>query len=155
MRRRFVAAVGLGALALAGCGDDGGGERLSSAEFVAQADAICRRYEARLDALGQPTNFAELRSFADKALPIAKDGRDELDDLTPPEELEDTYDAWLDQGDEAIEIVERLRDAAEEGDQAEIGRIAADAQRTDAEANRLARQLGFEECGETAAPTTS
>lgn len=154
MTRRVVLALIVGALALAGCGggDDDGGERLSKAEFVAQADAICRRYEARLDTLGQPTNTTELRSFADKALPIAKDGREELGELTPPEELEETYDAWLEQGDEAIEIVERLRDAAGENDQAEIQRIAADAQRTDAEANRLAGELGFEQCGETAAP---
>jgi hypothetical protein len=151
---RFLAALGVGILAMTGCGGGGGGERLSKAEFVAQADAICRKYEARLDALGQPMNVTELRSFADKALPIAKDGRDELDDLKPPEELENNYDAWLEQGDEAIEIVERLRDAAAEGDQAEIERIAADAQRTDAEANRLAGELGFEQCGETASPTS-
>lgn len=155
MTQRFVLVLALGALALAGCGGGGGGgERLSKAEFVAQADAICRTYEAQLDALGQPTNVAELRSFAEKALPIAKDGRDKLDDLRPPEELADAYDAWLEQGDEAIEIVERLRDAAGEGDQAEIGRIAVDAQRTDAEANRLAGELGFEQCGGNASPTS-
>lgn len=152
MTRWLVLAVC--AAAVTGCGGGGGGERLSRAEFVAQADAICRKYEARLDALGQPTNVAELRSFADKALPIARDGRDELDDLKPPEELEERYDAWLEQGDEAIGIVERLRDAAQEGDQAEIGRIAVDAQRTDAEANRLGRELGFEQCGDTAAPAS-
>ena len=152
-RRRLAVALAVAAVGPAACGGGDGGERLSTAEFVAQADAICRKYEARLDALGQPTNVTELRSFADKALPIARDGRNELDDLRPPEELEDEYDAWLEQGDEAFEIVERLRDAAGEGDQAEIGRIAADAQRTDAEANRLAGELGFEECGETAAPS--
>ena len=143
-----LAAVGL----LAGCG--GGEERLSRAEFVSQADAVCRKYEARLDALGQPTNVEQLRSFADKALPIAKDGREELGDLNPPEELEETYDAWLEHGDDAIDIVERLRDAAADGDQAEIQRIAQDAERTDRESNRLAAELGFEQCGEGASPTS-
>jgi hypothetical protein len=141
----------LGALALgaAGCGGDGG-DRLSKGEFIRQADAVCTKYEARLDALGQPTNVTELRAFADKALPIAKDGREELGKLEPPAELEDTYDAWLDQGDEAIDIVERLREAAADGDQAEIQEIGQDAQRADAEANRLAAQIGFEQCGATA-----
>ena len=100
--------------------------------------------------------LAELRSFADKALPIAKDGREELGQLTPPADLQDTYDAWLDQGDEAIDIVERLREAAADGDEAEIQRIAQDAERADAEANRLAEEIGFEQCGEAggAAPTS-
>jgi hypothetical protein len=124
------------------------------AEFVSRADAICRKYEARLDALGQPTNVQELQSFADKALPVARDGREELGELNPPEELDDAYDAWLEQGDEAIEIVERLRQAAADRDQAEIQEIARDAQRADAEANRLARELGFRQCGESAPPTS-
>ena len=148
MKRAIVA---LFAAAAAGCGG-GGGERLSRAELVERADAICSRYEARLDALGRPANASELRSFADRALPIARDGREELGELSPPEELEETYDAWLEQGDEAIEIVERLREAAAEGDQGEIQEIAEDAQRTDAESNRLAQELGFEECGAAGAP---
>ena len=123
---------------------------MTRAEFVAQADAICRKYEARLDALGQPEDVGELRSFADRALPIARDGREELGELSPPAELEEDYDAWLEQGNEAIEIVERLRDAAEDGDQAEIQQIAQEAQRVDAESNRLAGELGFEQCGGTA-----
>jgi hypothetical protein len=147
--------VGALALGAAGCGSgDDGGERLSKTAFIRQADAACTKYEARLDALGQPTNVTELRAFADKALPIAKDGREELGKLKPPAELEDTYDAWLEQGDEAIDIVERLREAAADGDQAEIQEIAQDAQRADAEANRLAEQIGFEQCGATA-PSTS
>jgi DNA-binding NtrC family response regulator len=151
--RGFV--VGLLALAaVAGCGGGDGGDRLSRAEFVSRADTICREYEARLDALGQPTNVDQLESFADRALPIAKDGREELGELAPPEDLEDTYDAWLEQGDEAIEIVERLRDAAADGDEAEIQRIAQEAERADAESNRLARELGFKQCGETASPSS-
>ncbi len=151
MKRGLVV---LAAALAAGCGGGGGGERLSRAEFVERADAICREYEDRLDALGRPTNAAELRSFADRALPIARDGREELGDLNPPENLEETYDAWLEQGDEAIEIVERLREAAAEGNKGEIQQIAEDAQRTDAESNRLARELGFEQCGAAASPTS-
>jgi hypothetical protein len=137
-------------VAVPGCGGGDSGERLSKAEFIRRADAVCSKYEARLDALGQPTNVSELQTFADKALPIAKDGREELGALKPPSDLQDTYDAWLEQGDEAIEIVERLRDAAADNDQAEIQQIAQDAERADAEANRLAEQIGFAQCGATA-----
>jgi hypothetical protein len=152
MTKRFAVVVALAMLAGCGGDDNGGGERLSRAQFVAQADAICRRYEARLDALGQPMNVAELRSFADKALPIAREGREELGELNPPEDLEETYDDWLEHGDHAIEIVERLRDAAEDGDQAEIQEIARDAEETDRESNRLASELRFKQCGEAGGP---
>ena len=151
MKRAIVV---LSAAAAAGCGGGDGGERLSRAEFVERADAICQKYEARLDALGRPANVAELRSFADRALPIAREGREELGELNPPQELEKRYDAWLERGDEAIEIVERLREAAAEGNQGEIQQIAEDAQRTDAESNRLARELGFEQCGAAGAPSS-
>jgi hypothetical protein len=135
------------ALALVGCGGGGGGDRLSKAEFVSQADAICTEYEAKLNALGTPQNADQLAEFAEKAVPIAREGRDELGELRPPEDLQETYDAWLEQGDRAIEIVEDLRDAAEDGDTAEIQRIAQEAEAADSEANRLAGQLGLEACG--------
>ena len=137
-----------GSIVVSGCGG-GGGDRLSQAEFVAKADAICQEYEAKLDALGQPQNEDELAEFADKAIPIAKDGRDELGELNPPENQQENYDRWLEQGDRAIEIVEDLRGAAEDGDRAEIQRIAQEAEQADQESNRLAEQLGFEECGAT------
>ena len=154
VRRRFASGLAAVAVAAAGCGGGGGGERLSRQEFVARADGICRKYEARLDALGQPTNVEELRSFADKAIPIARDGREELGEVEPPVELEDTYDAWLEHGDRAIELVERIRDAAEDRDQAQLQRIAREAEETDRESNRLAAELGFRQCGEGAANPT-
>jgi hypothetical protein len=138
----------LAVAALAACGGgDGGGDRLSQAEFVSRADTICQEYEAKLDALGQPQNEEQLAEFADKAVPIAEDGREDLGELTPPEDLEDTYDAWLQQGDKAIDVVKRLRDAAEDGDRAEIQRIAQEAEQADRESNRLAAELGFKQCG--------
>ena len=139
-------------VALAGCGGGGeDGDRLSRAEFISRADAICTEYEAKLDAVGQPSSLEGLKDFADKALPIAREGRDKLGDLNPPEELEGDYDAWLEQGDEAIELVERLSDAAEDGDTAEIQKIAQDAERADTEANRLAGKIGFQQCGASGA----
>ena len=145
MRRALVPLVAL--VALAGCGGGGGGDRLSQAELVSKADAICQEYEAKLNALGQPQNEDQLADFADKAVPIAEDGREDLGELNPPENLEDTYDAWLEQGDKAIDIVERLREAAEDGDQAEIQKIAQEAEQADRESNRLAAELGFKQCG--------
>jgi hypothetical protein len=149
---RLVGVAAAVALA-AGCGGGGGGDRLSKSEFVSRADSICQKYQAKLDALGTPQDQQQLTSFADKALPIAKQGRDDLGELNPPKDLRKTFDAWLAQGDRAIEIVENIRAAAEKGDSGELQRIAQEAQKTDRESNRLAAELGFRECGATAAPS--
>jgi hypothetical protein len=143
-----VAVILTVASVLAGCGggDDGGG-RLSQAELVSQADAICKDYEGKLNALTPPVSAEEVVEFADKSVPIAQEGTAALGELRPPEALQETYDAWLAQGEKAIDIVKRLRAAAQEGDQPELQRIAAEAQSTDAESNRLADELGLKECG--------
>jgi hypothetical protein len=134
------------ALLAAGCG--GGGSRLSKQELVAKADAICTDYNAKFNALGQPNSMDELKSFADKALPIAKEGREKLGELKPPKVIEDTYNEWLAEGDKAVDAIERLRDAAEKNDTAAVRKIGEEANRENQHSDRLARQLGFKACGQ-------
>jgi hypothetical protein len=137
-------------VALAGCGGgDGGGDRLSRDEFVAQADAICKDYEARLDELGAPQTQEELAEFADKSVPIAQEGQEKLAELNPPEDLQDEYDDWLEQGDKAVDIVQRLERAAADGDQQEIQEIAQEAEAADQRSQELAATLGFSECSQS------
>jgi hypothetical protein len=137
------------AAALAGCGSGDDGTPLSREEFVAQADAICQEYEAKLNALGTPQSAEDLQEFADESVPIAEEGQGKLEDLTPPAELQDVYDEWLAQGDKAVDIVQRLEAAASENDQQEIQAIAAEAEAADARSRELAEQLGFDECSQT------
>jgi hypothetical protein len=139
-------ALGL-ALLVAGCGG-GGGDRLSRQELVAKADAICQDYNAKFNALGQPNSMDELKSFADKALPIAQEGRQKLGELKPPQDLEATYDDWLAEGDKAVDAIERLRDAAEKNDAAAVRSIGEEANRENQKSDRLATQLGFKACGQ-------
>jgi hypothetical protein len=148
MRKTLAFAALAAALALAGCGGDdgGGGEPLSQEDFVAQADAICEEYEAKLDALGTPQSQEDLAEFAEKSVPIAEEGQGKLAELTPPADLQEAYDEWLAQGDKAVDIVQRLEQAAQDNDQEEIQAIATEAQAADERSEELATQLGFEEC---------
>ena len=52
-----VIAVCAAVLVGAGCG---GGDRLSKAEFQQRANAICAKYQKRIDALGQPQSIDEV-----------------------------------------------------------------------------------------------
>src|SRR5688500_522346 len=133
-------------MAAAGCG--GGGDRLTQEEFASQANAICQDFEQKIDDLGAPENLDDIEGFADEAAEIAGDGRDELADLNPPEDLEADYDRLLETLDEAIENIERIGDAAADGDEAEVQRIAEEGEAEDEDSDRLARELGLDDCAE-------
>jgi hypothetical protein len=141
-----IAFLALGAAACGGGG--GGGDRLTRAELATRANAICQEFEQKIEALGSPTSIDEIESFADRSAEIAREGRDELRELEPPEELESDYDRLVDTLDEAIEDIERIGEAASDGDEAEVQRIANEADRKDEASDRLANDLGLNDCAQ-------
>ena len=85
--RRSVAACWVAALALAACG--GGYHGLSKAEFVSQADAICKSYDAQLTAMfghvSAGTTLSEVQSIYQlQAIPVFLDEVQKLRKLKPP-----------------------------------------------------------------------
>lgn len=131
-------------LALAGCG---GEERLSKNEYVRQADAICAKYERRLDSIPEPRSLREVSPFIERGLPLAKDELAELEELRPPEADEAKVARLLAQVKETITELERLRDAAAARDRAAAETAAARVEEASGRASKLARGYGLEECG--------
>ena len=86
--------------------------------------------------------------YADKAIPIFEDGLDDLHALEPPETIEESVDAWLATGDAALERVRKVRDAAKDGDEAEVGRLTREAAAAERGSDALARQVGATTCAE-------
>jgi hypothetical protein len=152
MRRiRRPTAVSLGAagiLALAACGGNGDGERLSQEEWIAEADAICAQANEDVEALEEPTALDEIAAFTEEASGISRDALADLRALQPPEDDETTVDEMLDLVERQIEIGEQIGEAAEEGDQDEVERLAAEAEPIEADANAKAREFGLAECGD-------
>jgi hypothetical protein len=144
MRRACTVGIVCGVVALAGCG--GGGDRLTKEELASRADAICGKYEAKLDALAEPQSIEEVASLAEKAKPIVADGVDELEQLEPPEELEDDYDRWIELNRDSLEAIDDLKQAAADGDEARVQQVVQDANAQEKEADALARQIGLDEC---------
>ena len=73
------------ALVAGGCGSASG--RLSKAEFVKQANAICAKYEQRVQKrmAGIPAgDETQLASSIEKVLPVIREGNYELRSLKPP-----------------------------------------------------------------------
>jgi len=149
VRRTFLLVLpGLAALALAGCGGggDSAGGTLTKAEFVAQANAICKDYDARIDALGDPGSIEDLVGLAEKAKPIAEDGVAKLRALKAPEDLQASYDEYLATGDVNIELLVQLGEAAKSGDVAAIEKIGTEGEDNADKAHGIAAELGLTEC---------
>jgi hypothetical protein len=144
-RPAVVAAAGL--FVLAGCGGDGG-ERLSKDEWIEQADAICAQANEDVEALEEPTALDEIADFTDEASGISREALADLRALRPPEEDQATVDEMLDLVEQQIEIGEQIGEAAADGDQTEVQRLAAEAEPIEAEANEQARAYGLADCGE-------
>jgi hypothetical protein len=131
---------------IAACGgsDDGGGA-LSKADFVHQADAICKKAtdagKAAVDEVlpedsHEPTD-AQLRQVIDIAVSSYRKQADQIDALHEPSSL----------SDDVSHMLEDLRHAADRIEDAGPKAFEADAPDYLVDAKGDAKALGFKECG--------
>ena len=144
MRAAVLSAAILGLL-VASCGGSGGG-RLSKDDYAKQADAICSKYNRKIQALGTPKTLADIGGFADKALKVTRQGNAELRGLKPPANEEQTAKEWIAQNELVAKAVGDLSDAAKKNDKPAIQAALKRGQRANKSANGLARDLGLRVC---------
>lgn len=101
-------AVGIGLVvlvctALAACGDDGGGTRLTAAELTAKGDAVCTKLDDDVKALATtlPVSITftpdQMKEFYTKLVPLLDQAVTGFKALAPPEDLETAFDSALEQ----------------------------------------------------------
>ena len=129
----------------AACGG-GGGDRLSQEDFQKQANAICEKYNAKLEALESPSSPEEVGGFVDQVVPLLRQGISELRALKPPAEAEDEYDRMLDETEKAVPAAQKLADAAEKNDAAALQDALAAARKADEASDEIATKLGLTGC---------
>jgi hypothetical protein len=129
----------------AGCGG-GGGDRLSQEEFQQQANAICEKYDKKIQALGSPQSPADIPDFVQKGIPLLRQGIAELRALNPPADVEDDYNRMLDETAKAIPAAENLADAAEKGDAAAVQDAIKEGEQADSASDELATKLKLDRC---------
>jgi len=144
VRRVLGLALFFAALA-AGCGG-GGGDGLSQEEFRQQADAICAKYDKKIQALGSPQSPADIPAYVQKGIPLLRQGIAELRALNPPADVEDDYNRMLNETAKAIPAAEKLADAAEKGDTAAVQEAIREGQQADQASDELATKLGLGRC---------
>lgn len=148
MRAFLLLAVAAAALVAGGCGSKD--RRLTKAEFVKRANAICAKYEQRVRSrmAGIPAgNEKQLASSIEKVLPVIRKGNDELRSLKPPETLQARFDRWMGIADAEVAAASKLHDALRKSDQKAIQAAFGELQAKDENQDRLARQeLGLNGC---------
>jgi hypothetical protein len=140
----FAFLTGAMGLAAAGCG---GNDRLTREELVEEADATCADFDQRIEEIDEPESPEDIERYVQEIRPIVEEGTDELDALQPPEELEDDYDQWIQETRSAIDMFDELEEAAASGDEERIQEVLQSAGEGGEDADRLAQELGFQECG--------
>jgi len=136
--------------AFAGCG--GGSEEVSAEELMQKGDDVCRGVQERFAEIQAqpPASASEGAVQAGELLGVADDAQAELRDLEPPEDLRDRYDGYLIARDEVSDALERGKQAAEDQDGAVYGQAQEEAAAGALERKRLARELGFTVCSQSA-----
>jgi hypothetical protein len=146
VRTRLIASLAVALVATtAACG---GGEdgRLSQEEFKKQANAICDKYDSRIQALEAPSSPEEVSGFVDRVIPLLQEGISELRALKPPAEAEGDYDRMLDETAKAVPAARQLAAAAKENDAAAVQEALAAARNADQASDAIATKLGLTGC---------
>jgi hypothetical protein len=151
---RMLAAIPLvvlvGASPIPDCGD--GSDQVSAEELVQRGDEICDEVNQAFAEIQvqPPANASDGAEQADGLLGVANDAQDMLREIEPPEELGDSYNRYLEARDAVGDALERGKAAAEDQDGAAYGRAQEEAAAGAPERQRLALELGFRVCSQSA-----
>jgi hypothetical protein len=136
----------------AGCGRDENGEgaeaqRLSKADFIAQADAVCKEANDRIDALPEPQSTDQLADLGQQVIDIGQEELDRLRVLRPPAADEATINGAYDLIEQQLGVAADLVDAARDGELGQVQQLLDQGEQLNEQADRIASDYGLEECG--------
>jgi hypothetical protein len=141
------------ALAVAGAGCSGSGgdtssgaPRLTHAQYVASAAAVCRRYQQQIVDLGTPSSLDGLAQAGEQALDLQRKELDTLRALRPPASEQAQVTEMLNGVEQAITTGQKLVTAAKSGDAATVASTASQLGTELQAANDLAAKLGLGDC---------
>jgi hypothetical protein len=143
-----LAALAAVALTVAACGGGGDG-RLSTEEFIEQADAICTTANEEQAALGDvPTDMAGLATYLEQQKAIGEKQLESLRGLEPPEELQPQLNEAYGLLDQVVAKLDEGIAAANAGDVEQLTTSGTDAQELSALADAIANEIGLTVCGQ-------
>jgi hypothetical protein len=143
-------ALTLAATALGGCGPFAGSEELSSEEFLARGDEICKEGREKYLELQRepPQSAAEAAELTRSLIEITEDEIEDLRDLDAPAGSQDALADYLDSREAGLRVLEDGLAAAEDEDAEAYAEAQAQIARQQVDRARLAEKVGFSECSQ-------
>jgi hypothetical protein len=155
MRRAWVGGVVAAGLLLAACGGGGG---LSKADYVQQANAVCRQAAARIAALDVARSEVEdLPRVAGEVVAVQRTALDKLKAIKAPKEDRTEIAKWIALVDQTIDQAEVSAQSQRSGDITRAIAANTNGAALDRRADQLARSYGLTRCvrAATAPPSTT
>lgn len=123
-------------------------EELTRAEYIARADQICAGAHDEFRDLqrGHPETASEAEALTDELVDVAEGELDDVAELNGPDELDDAVDRYLEAREAGLELLRAGLDAASDQDAFAYERAQARLASTQDGRERLAREVGFDEC---------
>lgn len=145
-------ALVLPVLLVAACG---GASGLSKADYVKQAEAICKKANADIEALGTPSDLSQIGTFVDSLVAVADTATSDLVDLDAPEDdAKELKSEFLDPLEKQVQQGKKwatdLKAAAAAKDQAKLGQLIGSNPVTSEPDLTWMKDYGFVECVEAA-----
>jgi hypothetical protein len=135
---------------VAGCGGGGSSNaKLSRADFVKKADAICADYNSKTAKLGTPNSYDAIVTYAQELQKIAKESVGKFKQLNPPDDERANWKAYAKSGDELIATAKQLEQAGKKKDTVALTRILNESRKRSDESHRIAARMGTPECTKT------
>jgi len=145
-------------VALVACGDSGP----TREEYIAKADAFCKERNAEAkerneklqaiatEAQSEDEFLTRARPQLEDGLEWTRDGQEDFQDIEPPEADQETIDEFVAATADEIAVLEKVVEAARDGDFERFADLANEQQNIDGRADEIAKDYGFKECGNEA-----
>ena len=148
--RAGAAILTIALITTAGCGGDDGG--LGKSEFIAKADAVCKKTEPpEQKAL---KNAAQAKRAAQAQVDYREPLHAELSKLDPPDELKADVDAFQSATQKAIGLFKQQVTAAGKHQDARYGQLNRRLDPLFKQRDELADKIGFRWCGQPVPPAS-
>ena len=146
-----IVAIVLAAVALAACG---GSDAPSKSDYIAKADASCKKNDAETKQLGEQLNaqlskgdFAAAAATAQKGLESSKANFDEVKNMDRPDGTSDQLDAVFTSAQKGFDQLSATITAIKSGNVQSIQAEAAKVTALTTATSKLATEFGFKSCG--------